>query len=100
MIRWVFLDIGGVILDEDVLNGHVFLRHAEAIRLRYPGTSILSLIKEREERALAGTRWPTFDLASAYLDEGTVSGLWTDIDAEVRREYADFLPPIDGAAEA
>src|SRR4051812_15281009 len=100
MIRWVFLDIGGVILDEDVLAYHVFRRHAEVIRRAHPEKNLQELILERESLTRAGSLWPLFELTSRYLDEACVSRVWDEVDREVRSRYGDFLPPIDRAADA
>ncbi|MDB5350023.1 MAG: haloacid dehalogenase superfamily enzyme subfamily [Planctomycetota bacterium] len=100
MIRWVFLDIGGVILDEDVLTYHVFTRHAEAILEKHPGLTLLDLIMEREAAVRGGALWPVFEMASRYLDEEHVARIWEDTDREVRSRYADFLPPLAGSVAA
>ena len=100
MIRWVFLDVGGVLLDEDVLTYHVFLRHARAIRQVRPDLTTVDLIAARETLSREGSRWPIFDLASAYLDPGHVTNIWEQTNREVRSHYGDFLPPIEGAVAA
>src|SRR5215213_7456700 len=50
-IRWAFLDVGNVLLDEDPLTWLVFRRHAEAVRRVRPDRSLLDLVSERASRA-------------------------------------------------
>jgi HAD superfamily hydrolase (TIGR01509 family) len=99
MIRWVFFDVGNVLLDEDRLTYEVFLLHVAAIRRVRPDLSFSDLLADREARALAGSRWPQFELASSYLDERQVAETWSAADREARARYAEWNPLIDGAAE-
>lgn len=99
-IRWAFLDVGNVLLDEDPLTWLVFRRHAEAVRRVRPDRSWLDLLAEREARAAAGSRWPLFDVVSSYLDEARVAAVWEATDREVRSDFAAISPPVAGAIEA
>jgi 5'-nucleotidase len=99
-IRWVFLDVGNVLLDEDPLSWLVFRRHAEAVRRVRPDRSRLDLLAERDARAAAGSRWPLFDVVSRYLDEARIAEVWAATDREVRGRFAALSPPVAGAVEA
>ena len=99
MIDWAFLDVGNVLLDEDALTFRVFEIHAEAVRAVRPDLSFADLLAAREARALAGSRWPLFDVVSAYRDEAGCEAAWLAADREVRADYARLSPAIDGADE-
>jgi 5'-nucleotidase len=99
-IRWVFLDVGNVLLDEDPLTWLVFRRHAEAVRRVRPDRSLLDLVSEREARVAAGSRWPVHDVVAAYLDEARTTEVWAATDREVRAHFAALSPPVAGAVEA
>lgn len=100
MIRWVFLDVGNVVLDEDVLTYGVFRLHVEAIRGARPDRSFLDLLEEREALALRGSRWPVFEVASRYLPPGRVAALWEESRDRVLSDFASYHPLITGAREA
>jgi 5'-nucleotidase len=98
--RWVFLDVGNVLLDEDPLTWLVFRRHVEAIRRERPDRSWPALLAEFEARVAAGSRWPVFDVASSYLHEARLAEVWDAVDREVRARFAALSPPVAGAIEA
>jgi FMN phosphatase YigB (HAD superfamily) len=99
VIRWIFLDVGNVVLDEDPLTYHVFRRHVESVRSVRPDLTFDDLLCEREARVEAGSRWPLFEVVSRHLDEETVSAVWGSVDREIRAGYPAFSPPVDGIAE-
>jgi 5'-nucleotidase len=98
MLRWIFFDVGNVLLDEDPLTFRTFRRHFEAIRQIRPDRSFDDLLAEREARAAAGSRWPLFEVASAYLDEARCAAVWEDAAREIRADFAALSPPIAGAS--
>jgi FMN phosphatase YigB (HAD superfamily) len=97
MIRWVFFDVGNVLLDEDPLTYRNFCRHVEAIREVRPDRSFGNLLAEREARAVAGARWPLFEMASAYLGPVGCASVWEATAREVRASFDALSPPIAGA---
>jgi 5'-nucleotidase len=97
MVRWVFFDVGNVLLDEDPLTYCNFRRHVEAIRRVRPDRSFSELLAERESRAESGSRWPLYEVAASYLDEAACADAWESSSREVRARYADLSPPIPGA---
>lgn len=99
MIRWIFFDVGNVLLNEDPLSFQVFLRHVEAITRRHPDQTFTELLAEREAKACAGSRWPVFDMASRYLDTDQLSAIWNETDREIRAGYGELSPLIPGARE-
>lgn len=98
-LRWVFLDVGNILLDEDPLTFFVFRRHVEAIQRSQPGRSFGDLLAEREACALAGSAWPVHDVVCRYLDDEARSALWRQVDAEVRTRFGELSPPVAGARE-
>jgi FMN phosphatase YigB (HAD superfamily) len=97
MIRWVFLDVGNILLDEDPLTFVNFRVHVEAVQKVRPDLSFESLLQEREQRALKGSAWPLYEVVSQYLDEQGCLDAWHAAEAEIRPNYARLSPPIAGA---
>ncbi|MBX6312493.1 MAG: HAD family hydrolase [Isosphaeraceae bacterium] len=100
MIRWVFLDVGNVLLDEDPLTYFVFRHHVTAIQAVRPDRSFADLLAEREARTASGSRWPVFEVSARYLQESRLAEVWAEADRSVRAAYAALSPPIAGAAKA
>ena len=99
-IRWIFFDVGNILLDEDPLTFFTFSRHVQAVRRVCSERTFSQLSDERDALAAAGSRWPVFDVMSRYLDQTALAELWSDLDREVRTRYSELCPPIPGAIEA
>jgi HAD superfamily hydrolase (TIGR01549 family) len=99
MIRWAFLDVGNVLLDEDPLTFRAFRVHVEAVRAVRPDLSFERLLADREERALSGSRWPLYEVVSRHLGDDGCTEAWKAAEREVRAHYDDLSPPIAGAEE-
>jgi HAD superfamily hydrolase (TIGR01509 family) len=97
MIRWVFLDVGNVLLDEDPLTFINFRRHAEAIRRADPTRSFFDLLADHESRIASGSRWPVYELVSAVLNERACADLWNETAQEIRARFTQLSPLIPGA---
>jgi 5'-nucleotidase len=95
--RWVFLDVGNILLDEDPLTYHVFRRHAEAVQRVRPEMTFQDLLAAREARAAAGSRWPVHEVVAAVLDGAGCAEVWASAEREVRAGYATLSPLIAGA---
>jgi HAD superfamily hydrolase (TIGR01549 family) len=100
MLRWIFFDVGNVLLDEDPLTYLVFLRHFEAIRQAQPDVTFEKLLAGREAHVAGGSRWPVHDVAVRYLSPDRLSEIWRAADREVRAEYENLSSLIPGAADA
>jgi HAD superfamily hydrolase (TIGR01549 family) len=99
MIHWVFFDVGNVLLNEDPLSYQVFARHVEAIRRIHPERTFTELLAERETKALAGSRWPVYEMAAKYLASDQLDAVWADVDREFRANYTSMTPVLPGAHE-
>ncbi len=97
MFRWIFFDVGNVLLDEDPLTLLGFRRHVESVVRLRPDLSFLDVLSQREARAAAGSRWPVFEVASAVLDGPRCAEVWEATAREVRTRFAELSPPIPGA---
>jgi 5'-nucleotidase len=97
MIRWAFLDVGNVLLDEDPLTFCSLRVHVEAVRAVRPDLSFDRLLADREERALSGSRWPLYEVISRHLDDEGCTRAWKAAEREVRARYDELSPPIAGA---
>ncbi len=98
MVRWVFLDVGNILLDEDPLTYRAFHRHVEAVRRVRPERTYHGLLAEREARAAAGDRWPLATVVGRYLDEAACVAVWDATAREIRASYAALSPPVVNAA--
>jgi 5'-nucleotidase len=99
MIRWAFLDVGNVLLDEDPLTFANFRVHVEAVRKSRPDLTFARLLDEREERAASGSAWPLYEVVSRYLDEHGCLAAWDAARAEIRAQFDALSPPIPGVEE-
>lgn len=99
MIRWVFLDVGNILLDEDPIAYHCTRLHWEAIRQIDPGLTFLELLAAREDHSMRGSRWPLYDAVSAWLDEAACGEVWNRAEQEIRSRFAELSPVIPGAVE-
>lgn len=99
MIRWVFLDVGNVLLDEDPL-GYVNARvHWEDARRIRPDLGFTDLLAARERFVASGSRWPLFEAIHPILgDEGCASA-WARAEAAIRPRFAELSPLIWGASD-
>jgi 5'-nucleotidase len=97
--RWVFLDVGNVLWDEDPLSYRVAWHYAQAIQGVRPDRTFAELLAEGEAAAEAGWRWPVFAVASAYLGQERGNAVWSAIDRAVRAHWSAWTPPIAGASE-
>jgi 5'-nucleotidase len=97
MIRWVFLDVGNILLDEDPLAFVNFQFHVEAVRRVRPDLNFNGLLLERQARALAGSAWPLFEVVSQYLDDQGCIDAWNASQAEIRANYLHLSPPVKWA---
>jgi HAD superfamily hydrolase (TIGR01509 family) len=99
MFRWIYFDVGNVLLNEDPLTFLVFQRHAEAVRRVHPEVSFTHLLGAWEARASTDAAWPLYEVVSSYLDDDGVRAVWDATDREVRARYDELSPPVPGAVE-
>ncbi|WP_406700322.1 HAD family hydrolase [Singulisphaera sp. Ch08] len=99
MIRWVFLDVGNILLDEDPIAYHCTRLHWEAVQRVRSGPTFLEFIAAREERSLQGSRWPLYDVVSALIDEAACAEAWNLAEREIRAQFRELSPIIPGARE-
>jgi HAD superfamily hydrolase (TIGR01509 family) len=97
MLRWIFFDVGNVLLDEDPLTYRNFCLHVQAIRRVRPDRTFYDLLAEREARAAAGDRWPLASVVAQYLDAAASRSVWEASERAIRAEYAVLSRPVPGA---
>ncbi len=95
MHQWIFLDVGGVLLDETPLSQFVIERHFEAIRSSGAAIDVIELWARYESLCGADLRWPLYRLISTYLSESECDSVWREVDREVRTRYREFVPPAE-----
>ncbi|GAC1468062.1 MAG: hypothetical protein NVSMB9_10330 [Isosphaeraceae bacterium] len=96
-LRWVFLDVGNVLLDEDPLTYWSTVRHAEAVHRARPSLTFLDVLAEREKRALEGSRWPLYDAVYPWLGAEGCAAVWDSTAKEIRARFSELSPPVLGA---
>src|SRR5262245_40048622 len=99
MMRWAFLEVGNILLDEDPLGSRCTQLHWEAVLRVQPDLTFRDFIAAREASALQGSRWPLYDLVSTFLDEAACAEVWNDAEREIRGRYSQWSPLIPGALE-
>ena len=99
MIRWVFLDVGNILLDEDPLAYRCTRMHFDAAREILPNLTFTAFLARREARAAQGSRWPLYGVVSEILDEEACARIWESAEREIRAGYARLSPVIAGAHE-
>lgn len=97
MTRWVFLDVGNILLDEDPIAYHCTRLHWEAVHQIDPGITFLDLLAAREAHSIRGSRWPLYDAVSVWLDEAACREVWDRADREIRSRFAELSPVLPGA---
>ena len=97
MIRWAFLDVGNILLDEDPLTFVNFRVHVQAVQKVRPDLTFDRLLLDREARAMSGSAWPLYEVVSQYLDEAQCLAAWKLAETEIRGHYDALSPPILGA---
>ena len=98
-LRWVFFDVGNVLLNEDPLTFFSFLRHAEAVCRARPERTYRDVLAAREAKAAAGALWPVYEVVSEVLSPAECDSLWEETAREVRGRFAELSPLIPGARE-
>jgi FMN phosphatase YigB (HAD superfamily) len=97
MLRWIFFDVGNVLLDEDPLTYRSFCLHVDAVRRLRPDRTFHDLLAEREVHAAAGNRWPLARVVERYLDEAACVAAWDAAEGVIRADFAALSPPVEGA---
>jgi HAD superfamily hydrolase (TIGR01509 family) len=100
MLRWIFFDVGNVLLDEDPLTYRNFCLHVDAVRQTRPDRTFYDLLAESEARAAAGDRWPLASVVAQYLGEAEHAAVWEASERAIRAEFAVLSPPVPGALAA
>jgi FMN phosphatase YigB (HAD superfamily) len=100
MPRWIFFDVGNVLLDEDPLTYRNFCLHAAAIQRVRPDRTFPDLLAEYKARATAAERWPLARFVAEYLDEAARAAVWESSEHAIRAEFGILSPPVQGAAAA
>ncbi|AGA29747.1 HAD family hydrolase [Singulisphaera acidiphila] len=99
MIRWAFLDVGNILLDEDPIAYRCTRLHWEAVQRVQPDLTFLEFMAAREERSIEGLRWPLYEVVSALMDEAACAEAWNVAEREIRGRYHELSPVITGARE-
>jgi FMN phosphatase YigB (HAD superfamily) len=97
MLRWIFFDVGNVLLDEDPLTYRNFCLHTAAVQGVHPDRTFRDLLAEYEAHAAAGERWPLARVVADYLDEADCAAAWESSERSIRAEFGTLSPPVHGA---
>jgi HAD superfamily hydrolase (TIGR01549 family) len=100
MIRWVFLDVGNVLFNDDPLMVFVYEAIFEEIRRFHPAISFPALMAERERLIHSGRYWHYSVLVRRYLDREDWDRLHQRIQADLERQYNSLNLIIPGITQA
>jgi FMN phosphatase YigB (HAD superfamily) len=100
MIRWVFFDVGNVLLTDDPVMAYIYGELHEAIRQKGIGLSFDRLLVEREQtiRERGAGHW--YYLGERYLGVDGIHSLMHHCAGRIRGDYLAFHGVIPGMVEA
>jgi pyrimidine 5'-nucleotidase len=94
MIRWVFLDIGNVVFNDDPQTYYIHRRYHEAAARRNAGFTFNDFLRDRELEVERGNRWPTQTVMRRYLSEIELADLYRTVTDEIRSQYDELNFPM------
>jgi HAD superfamily hydrolase (TIGR01509 family) len=99
MIRWVFLDAGNLIFNDDPLMAFVYGMIYEEIHLRLPEFIFEDLMAEAERLIMENQYGDFRTLGLRFLDEKSWKNLNQKIQKHLNCSYPSLNPPLPGAKE-
>jgi HAD superfamily hydrolase (TIGR01549 family) len=87
MIRWVFLDVGNVLFNDEPQTCHILRRYHEALAQDQPELSFDQFLRAREGQVRQGNRWPTQSVMLQFLSARRMDQLYEQTVHEVRGIY-------------
>ncbi|MFN8548906.1 MAG: HAD family hydrolase [Candidatus Eisenbacteria bacterium] len=99
LIRWVFLDMGNVVMNDDPTMGYLYCALDDALRARGMEIPFPELLREREEliRTSGTGHWSI--LAERYLGREGLNRLMQETARELRANYLAYHNVLPGMAE-
>lgn len=95
MVKWVFLDVGNVLFNDDPQGFWIFRRFHEALAAIRPGYSFADMLAEREARVASGSPMILLDLARDLLGKDQVAELFQRIGRELIPRYDEVHLPVE-----
>lgn len=100
MIKWVFFDVGNVLLNDDPLMAKRFEMLWRAIQGVDGEVGFAGLLRQREQLILEDRESLYFErIGRRYLADGQWEKLLSGYDAELRSNYLKYNPPTPGIEE-
>jgi HAD superfamily hydrolase (TIGR01509 family) len=97
MIKWVFFDVGNVLLNDDPLMAERFRMLYEAVRAAGHNVSFEQLCRQREQLILEERESLYFlRICAGYLTEQQKDDLLRAYDEKFRAAYLRYSPPTPG----
>jgi HAD superfamily hydrolase (TIGR01509 family) len=87
MIRWIFIDVGNVLLNDDHQTYYIHSRYCQAIARHCPGFSFQRFLDEREHEVRLGNRNPSHVVLRRYLSQPEMECVNREITEELRPRY-------------
>jgi HAD superfamily hydrolase (TIGR01509 family) len=94
MIRWVFLDIGNVLFNDDPQTYFIHRRYHQAAQARRPEFTFQQFLLDREAEVQRGNRWPTQTVMLRFLSPAELEALYRSVTDELRGAYDEVNFPM------
>jgi 5'-nucleotidase len=94
MIRWVFLDVGNVVFNDDPQTFHIHRRYHQAVAQRRPQFTFNDFLRDREAEVRQGNRWPSQTVMRRHMSNAELDSLYESIMNELRGAYDEFNIPM------
>src|SRR5437867_1985657 len=99
MIRWIFLDVGNVLFNDDPQTYYIHRRYHEAAVRTRPNFSFTQFLSDREQEVRRANRWPTQTVLLRHLASEQLDTLFQQVTNELRGIYDSVNLPMPGAEE-
>ena len=99
MIRWIFIDIGNVLFNDDPQTYYIHQRYFETAACRDPSLTFTQFLTDREHEVRIGNRWPTQTVMLRYLSRAELDALYHQVTDELRGIYDRMNFPMPHVQE-
>ncbi len=90
MLRWIFLDVGNLLLNDDPQTFYIHRRYFEAAARHRHEFTFDQFLAERELEVSRGNRWPTQSVLLRYVSSRELDSLYREVTDELRGTYDEY----------
>ncbi len=99
MVRWIFFDVGNLLLNDDPQTYRIHRRYYEAAAERNSTLTFLQFLDDREAEVRRGNRLPTQTVMRRYLAAAELESLYHRVTDELRGIYDSMNLPMPHVLE-